>query len=91
MAESVLGTSLFTLREPCVSEPRGNGGHFAWAHTSLYHTHTCVCAHTQAPMHIPVVISSNNYSQYNQWLQNHSCKLEAELYVAMDIMVCLEE
>lgn len=59
--------------------------------TPVCTTHTHMRAHTQAPMHIPVVISSNNYSQYNQWLQNHSCKLEAELYVAMDIMVCLEE
>lgn len=58
-------------------------------HQFVPHTHTQRCVH--AHMCIPVVISSNNYSQCNRWLQNRSGKLEAELYVAMDIMVFLEE
>lgn len=52
MVESVLGKSLFTLREPCLTEPWGKEGHFAWANTGMYlvhiHTQTCACsyAHT---------------------------------------------
>lgn len=88
MVESVLGRSLFTLREPCVPEPCGNRGHFAWVNTASHrHTHRGV----HAPMHVPVVIGSNTYSQCNQRLQNHGSKLEAKLGVAMDITVCLEE
>lgn len=55
-----------------------------WANASLYLIYTHI--HTNAHMYI-VVIIFNHYSQFS-----HCCdKLEAELYVAMDIMVCLKE
>lgn len=49
-------------------------------------TQMCACPYTPTSCG-----HSSNYLQRNQWLANHSNKLEDELYVAIDIMVCLEQ
>jgi len=58
------------------------GRHWFVAHT---HTEMCACSHA------PTSHDQFQHPQCSQWLQNCSGKLEAELYVAMDIKVCLEE
>lgn len=81
MAESVLGTSLFMLREPCVSEPRGNEGHFAWANTSLYHTHTHACAHTGSYAH-------TSCDQFQQLFTVQSMVTEPQLQTGSWVVCC---
>lgn len=57
-------------------------GHLTSARTVFYlvrtHTHTQKLNknHKHAHMHRPLVTSSNNYSQHNPWLGDHSVKLE---------------
>lgn len=51
---------------------------------SKHHILPCTHTHTQkfvhAHIHRPVVTCSDSYSQHNQWLGNHSVRLEGIVY-----------
>lgn len=84
--------TLFTFIQPCLTESverELTPSLRVYVVYALYtykhrHTHSCSFAHAH---HAHALINPNNYSQFN-----HCCiKLEAKLFVAMDITACLED